>query len=64
MNRGPVIMFGVESKNRKVLNGLVSRVPSCSFGNHSDWKFRTIWLRCLTKKHQLRPAGGQTPDSG
>jgi hypothetical protein len=29
MNRGPVIMFGVESKNWKVLEGLVLRVPSC-----------------------------------
>jgi hypothetical protein len=29
MNRGPVIMFGIESKNRKVLEGLVLRVLSC-----------------------------------
>jgi flagellar basal body-associated protein FliL len=24
-------------------------------GNHSDSKFRTIWLRCVTKQEKLKP---------
>jgi hypothetical protein len=31
--------------------------------DHSDKKFRTIWLGCVIKKHQLHPAGGHTMGS-
>jgi hypothetical protein len=31
------------------------------FGNQNLEKFEKSWLRYVTKKHQLRPAGGQTP---
>jgi hypothetical protein len=39
---------------------IVSNMFTFQKDNHSDGKFRMIWLRHVTKEHETRPVGSQT----